>query len=102
MTQPSNMKVIEALQFFRAMKILPKEQDIVSFDFSATPVAADIVYYIPDDEQVYGGDLTLGPEQQVMILKFFGVGSLNVTCINVCTHDQEVFVDVTIMPESRK
>lgn len=99
---PPVMYALEALQFFRAMKILPKDQDIVSFDFSATPFAADIVYYIPNDERQYGGDLELGPEQQVMILEFFGVGDLNVTCINVCTHDQEVFVDVTVMPESRK
>ncbi len=102
MTNPPVMYAIEALQFFRAMKILPKNQPLVRFDFSMTPIASDIVYNIPDDEKDYGGDLVISPEQQQMILEFFGVAELNVTCINICTHDNEVYVDVTIMPESRK
>ncbi len=102
MTTPPLMTAAEALKFLHSMKILPRNQPIVQFDFSMTPIASDIVYYIPEDEKSYGGNLAIGEEQQQDILEFFGVANMHVTCLNVCTHDLEVYVDVTLVPESRK
>jgi hypothetical protein len=96
-----DMDMKEALKFFQKMKILPKDK-IVQFDFCMVPSAADICYSRLDDPQDYGGDLVLTKDQQCEMLQFFGVEDFYVFQLNVSAFEQQVLVDLTIAPESRK
>jgi hypothetical protein len=102
MKYPMAMRPIEAFEFFVKMKIIPKDEDINTFDFSMMPMSADIQYTRVNDEQTYGGQVKLEQEQQEEILNFFGVDSYHTTCFNLMALSNEyVHADITIIPESK-